>query len=167
MLFVGCFVVLFVYMMKVVIGADHAGFDLKEAIKKVDFREMCNANIEFIDIGAYSGISSDFPAIAKRMVKLLKRFIPWMRCSRQKHFGILICATGFGMSMVANRYRRIRAVNCHDEKEAIIARERNNANVLCLGAKSIDLNTAIRVISAFVSTKYFSNKRYNRRIRSF
>ena len=153
--------------MKIIIGADHAGYDLKEAIKKINFREILGGEIEFIDVGTYSAISCDYPIIAKAVAKLLKRFIPWRRRKKKKNFGILICATGFGMAMVANRYRKIRAVECRDEKDAVIARERNNANVLCLGSNFADINTAIRIISAFVGTKYYNNQRYNRRLKEF
>ena len=153
--------------MKIVIGSDHAGYDLKEAIKKINFRELLGCEVDFIDVGTYSAIGCDYPIIATSVVKLLKRFMPWRRCGRQKNFGILICFTGFGMAMVANRYRRIRAVECRNEADAAMARERNNANILCLGSSFADINIAIRTISTFVSTKYYNNQRYNRRLKEF
>ncbi len=153
--------------MKIVVCADHAGFDLKEAIKNFDFREMFGFKVEFIDVGTYSPGKCDFPLYVKKAVKLFKKFVPWMRISRQKHFGVFICASGFGSAMVANRYRRIRAVSCRSEKDAVIAREKNNANVLCLGSKFVDVETATKIIATFVETKYYGNRRYNRRLRQF
>lgn len=151
--------------MKIFIGSDHAGYETKEFIKTIDFSDTIQ-DIEFIDVGTYSEERCDYPDYAKKTVKLLKKHLPFRKTSDPNNFGILICGTGFGMCMVANRYKKIRAVVCRNVDEAKISRQHNNANVLCLGERTSMKEEIIEIINAFLSTKY-EGGRHNNRIKKF
>ena len=151
--------------MKIFIGSDHAGFETKEFIKNTHFSTI-NEDVEFIDAGTYTKNRCDYPDYAKKTVKLLKKHLPFRKTSEQNNFGVLICGTGFGMCMVANRYKKIRAVVCRNVDEAKISRQHNNANVLCLGERTTTKEEIIEIINAFISTKY-EGGRHNNRIKKF
>ena len=148
--------------MRIFIGADHNGFEMKEYIKNCDFSK----NINFIDTGTYTKESCDYPKYAKKTIKYLKKEIPFFKTSKQTVFGILICGTGFGMSMVANRYKKIRAVVCRNVFEAKMAREHNNANVLCIGANITKKEDIKDIIETFITTEFLKG-RHSRRIKKF
>lgn len=156
----------FFFYMKVFIASDHAGFKLKELIKQVDFMKILGQKVDLIDLGTHSEESCDYPVYAKKLVKFLKEEVPFRRAAGQKDFGILICSSGFGMAMVANRYKRIRAVLCRSAKEASLSRDHNNANILCIGANFTSEEDAIEMIVTFLTTK-FSGGRHSRRIKQF
>ena len=151
--------------MKIFIGSDHAGFNTKEFIKNTDFSDT-KKDIEFIDVGTYNDERCDYPDYAKKVAKLLSKNLAFSKISEQKNFGILICGTGFGMCMVANKYRKIRAVVCRNTDEAKIARQHNNANILCLGERITGKEQIIEIIKAFILTAY-EGGRHNRRINKF
>lgn len=137
--------------MKIVIGADHAGFFLKEKIK--DFLDQ--EGYEVIDVGTYSTVSVDYPEYGfKAIEKIL---------SGEAERGILICGTGIGMSIVANRFSKIRAALCHEPFSAQMARKHNNANVLVLGGRLIGDGMAIEIVKTFLNTE-FEKGRHERRI---
>ena len=152
--------------MKVFIASDHAGFELKEAVKHVDFVKIMGKKVDIIDLGTHSKESCDYPIYAKKLVGILKDEIPFRRAARQKDFGILICSSGFGMAMVANRYKRVRAALCRSAKEASLARDHNNANILCIGANFTNVEDAVEIIVTFLTTS-FSGGRHARRIKQF
>ncbi len=152
--------------MIVYIGSDHAGYDLKEYIKQVDFEQIIGFRVDFIDVGTRSKESCDYPYYAKILVKLLKKKLPFRKAGKQKTFGILICGTGFGMSMVANRFRKIRAVVCRNEEDAKIARKHNNANVICIGERATNKADALESVVAFLTTP-FEGGRHTKRIKMF
>ena len=110
---------------KICIASDHAGYDLKEKIK--DY--LINKGMPIIDLGPRSPISVDYPDYAK---KLAKRLI-----SKKSDSGILICGSGTGMAITANKFKGIRAAQCYSKKSTILSRQHNNANVICVGSRMI------------------------------
>jgi ribose 5-phosphate isomerase B len=139
---------------KIVIGADHGGFDLKEAVKTF----LDKKKYEIIDVGCSSADSVDYPDFAEKAVKIFSE----KRCD----FGILICGTGIGMSIAANRHREVRAANCRTKQLAVLSREHNNANFLCLGARVIDEPLALELVDVWLHTE-FAGGRHQRRIEKF
>jgi ribose 5-phosphate isomerase B len=136
--------------MKIIIASDHAGVELKTSIIN-DFPE-----IKFSDLGLHPGQNGDYPDIAKN---LCQNFL-----QEGFQFGILICGSGMGMSISANRFSSVRAALCFDEKIAKLSREHNNANILCLGARFISQKKAFSIIKSFIEAK-FSNGRHGVRIK--
>jgi ribose 5-phosphate isomerase B len=139
---------------KIVIAADHGGLELKELIK----RSLVGFGYEVEDVGCFSKDSVDYPEFAEKAVSLILK--------NECQMGILICGTGIGMSIAANRYRRIRAANCSNVYTARMSREHNNANVLCLGARVLDADTAVDMVRVWLETA-FSGGRHQRRISKF
>jgi ribose 5-phosphate isomerase B len=139
---------------KIVLAADHGGFELKESIKK----NLLNAGREILDVGCSSSDSVDYPDYAEKAVSALLAG----ECER----GIFVCGTGIGMSIAANRHREIRAANCFDTNTAKLSREHNNSNVLCLGARVLDTDTAILMVKTWLETE-FSGGRHQQRIAKF
>ncbi|MCS7279655.1 MAG: ribose 5-phosphate isomerase B [Thermodesulfobacteriaceae bacterium] len=136
---------------KIVIASDHAGFNLKEKIKEFLTKE----NYQIIDIGCYSCNSVDYPIYG---VEAVKKVI-----EKEADFGILICGTGIGMSIVANRFQGIRAALCNEPFSAKMARLHNDANVLVLGGRIIGEAMAIEIVQTFFSTP-FEGGRHERRL---
>jgi len=135
----------------IALGADHAGYELKEALKE----QLEEKGLSVADHGAFSRESVDYPDFACSVAKAV--------ALRQAEFGILVCATGVGMSMAANKVPGIRAALVADEETAILCRQHNNANILCLGAKSTSPREASRIVEAFLNTR-FEGGRHERRI---
>lgn len=136
---------------KLLIAADHAGFDLKEDIKTFTF----NQDIEWIDLGTYSGDSVDYPDYGFKMADALKQ--------GQADLGIIICGSGIGISIAANRYPHVRAALCTTPEMAQLSRQHNDANVLALGSRIISSETAKECINAFIDTE-FEGGRHARRV---
>jgi ribose 5-phosphate isomerase B len=139
---------------KIVIGSDHGGFELKETIKD----SLLQRDYSIIDVGCSSVDSVDYPDFADKVVS----HIVDGTCSQ----GILICGTGIGMSIAANRDRRIRAANVHNLFTARMSREHNNANILCLGARVLETDLALEIVSVWLDTE-FSGGRHQTRIAKF
>lgn len=137
-------------MTKIFIGSDHAGFQLKEAIINELMLEY-----EITDCGTSSKESTDYPVYAHAVAKHV--------IETPTSIGILICSTGIGMSMAANRHRGIRAALCHSVKESKLARHHNNANILVLGADHTPSDIALEMIKSFLATS-FDGGRHERRI---
>ncbi|MDF2953581.1 MAG: Ribose 5-phosphate isomerase RpiB [Thermodesulfobacterium sp.] len=138
-------------MGKIVIASDHAGFYLKEKVKEFLQKE----NHEVIDVGCFSAESVDYPEYgAKAIEKIL---------NKEAEYGILICGTGIGMSIVANRFPGIRAALCHEPFSAKMSRLHNNANVLVLGGRIIGEGIALEIVKTFFETP-FEGGRHERRI---
>ncbi|MFH1587985.1 MAG: ribose 5-phosphate isomerase B [Candidatus Diapherotrites archaeon] len=140
-------------MNKIIIGADHGGYKLKELLQK----HLVKKGFEVIDLGTHSIDSVDYPDYAKRTAKKV--------LSEKNSIGILICGTGIGMSMTANKFKGIRAALCWNEKTAKLAREHNDANILCLGARVLKKNEAVKIMNAFLKTKTSKEKRHQRRVK--
>lgn len=152
--------------MNIFIGSDHAGFKTKQFILNNFNTKITSFKINFIDVGTNTEDKCDYPDYAIKLITLLKKQLPYKKTSEQKNFGILICGTGIGMCMVANRFKKIRAVACRSVEDAKISREHNNANVLCIGARTTDKSTIIEIIKTFIETKY-EGGRHDIRINKF
>ncbi|MDA3967024.1 MULTISPECIES: ribose 5-phosphate isomerase B [Helicobacter] len=138
-------------MTKIFIANDHAGFEFKNEILKIlEILEM-----DIVDLGTNSSSSVDYPDFANILCKEV--------LNNQKSYGILICGSGIGMSIAANRHNGIRAALCNESLSAKLARKHNDANVLCLGARLIGLEMAREIIVAFLCTS-FDGERHLRRI---
>jgi len=136
---------------KIAVGCDHGGLELKQLV--VDL--LTKRDIEVIDTGCHAGESVDYPCYAEKVCKLLSAG----DCAR----GILICGTGIGMSIAANRHRDIRAALCHESFTARMSREHNNANVLCLGARVLGTEVALEIVSVWLVSE-FGGGRHQRRL---
>ena len=139
-------------MKKLFISSDHAGFNLKEEIKK-NFENKYS----FIDLGTDdSKISVNYPDYAHKLCKKVSK--------NPKNIGILVCGSGMGMSMAANRHKKIRAAICYSVKNTKLSRLHNNANIITLGSRLTKKNTAFKCIEAFVNTK-FEGGRHKKRVK--
>ena len=140
--------------MKIVVAADHGGFALKELIQN----NLLQAGHHILDVGCSSNASVDYPDFAEKAVaKILSG-----ECQR----GILVCGTGIGMSIAANRHKQIRAANCFDVNTAKLSREHNDANILCLGARVLETEDAMRMVTTWLETE-FAGGRHQKRIAKF
>lgn len=137
--------------MKIVLGADHGGFSLKEVLKE----HLTKKGIEVIDKGCFSTESVDYPIYAKYVAESI--------LNNEADFGVIICGTGLGISISANRFKGIRAALCYNTTMAKLAREHNNANVLAMGARMTGDVLAIEILEQFLSTN-FEGGRHQRRI---
>lgn len=137
--------------MRIAIGADHAGFALKEILR----RELEGLGDEVIDFGTYSEESVDYPDIALPLAKAVAR--------AEHDFGVLICSNGVGPSIAANKVHGIRAALCNDVFSAKRARQHTDANVLCLGSWAIGRGAASEVLRAFREAT-FEGGRHQRRL---
>lgn len=135
----------------VAVGADHAGFELKTILMP----ELGRLGLSALDLGADGPESVDYPDFAEAVVAAMK--------DGRARWGLLICGSGIGMSIAANRHAGIRAALCHDEETARLARQHNDANVLVLGARLIDRERAKRCLEVFFSTP-FEAGRHARRV---
>ncbi len=137
--------------MKLVIGSDHGGIHLKEVLKQ----HLAERGIEVTDAGTYTEESCDYPDIAVKV----SREITAGNAER----GILVCGTGIGMSMAANKVKGIRAALCGDVFSATMSREHNNANVICLGERVLGPGLALSILDAWLDTE-FAGGRHERRV---
>ena len=137
---------------KVVIGADHGGFELKKYLVE-NFK---NKQIEWIDVGTYSDESCDYPLIADKLAKVI--------IGGQAHFGVLICGTGIGISIAANRNKGIRAAVLYSDEVAKLAREHNDANVAVFGARTQNKEDVMQYLESFLKTDFSNGERHCRRI---
>ena len=137
---------------KVILASDHAGFKLKEEIKKF----LIKKRKKVIDLGTKNTSSVDYPDYAHLLSKKMKK--------TENQFGILICGSGTGMSMAANKHKNIRAALCYDIKSAKLSRQHNNANVMTIGSRFIKKNAALKCVSIFLKTN-FDGGRHSRRVR--
>ena len=137
---------------KICIASDHAGFSLKESIKD----HLINKYVSIFDLGPYKNKSVDYPDFAKKLSKKV--------ASNKGSFGILVCGSGMGMAIAANKTKNIRAALCYSKKNTKLSRLHNNANIITLGERLIDKNKAISLIKIFLSTK-FEGGRHLRRIK--
>jgi len=137
--------------MRVFLAADHAGFPLKEALAQ----HLRQQGIEVVDLGTHSPESVDYPDFAHQLAQAVAQ--------DPSAFGILLCATGIGMSIAANKHRGIRAALAHDAYTAEMARRHNNANILCLGGKVTGEAVAKQMVDLFLATP-FEGGRHARRV---
>lgn len=137
---------------KIAIGCDHGGYELKKEI----IQHLTDRGFEVFDLGCDSPESCDYPIYAKAVTEKIN--------AGEADLGILVCGTGIGMSMAANKQQGIRAALCHDTFSAQATREHNDANVLCMGARVIGPGYALMVVDTFVDTEFSNDERHKRRI---
>jgi len=138
--------------MKIAIGSDHAGFKLKETVKEF----LKTSGIEVIDFGTHSEESADYPDFAFPVAEAVAK--------KEFDFGILICGTGIGMSITANKVAGIRAALCNDLFTANCSKEHNDANVLCMGGRIIGEGLAKAIVQTWLERK-FQGGRHERRVK--
>ena len=137
--------------MNIAIGSDHAGFERKQEILK----HLLSLGHEVQDLGTYSKDSMDYPDIAVEVALKVAQ--------NQVERGVLICGSGIGVSIVANKTEGVRAANCVNEEMAQMARQHNDANVLTLGERLVDKTTAINMVDIFLTTS-FEGGRHEQRV---
>jgi ribose 5-phosphate isomerase B len=140
-------------MRKIYIGADSAGYRLKEEFKVY----LQSLGYEVFDMGADSERSSHYPVFARAVCEGVQADI-------ENSFGILICGTGIGMSMCANKHRGIRAAVCSDTYSAKMTRIHNDANVLCIGARVVGTSLATDILDAFLGAQFEDGGRHRERV---
>lgn len=136
---------------KIIVGADHGGVELKDSIKK----HLKEKGYEVVDVGTNSKDSCDYPVYAHRLCKKLQ--------DGEAPLGILVCGTGLGMSIAANKHKGIRAACCSDTFSARMTRVHNDANVLCLGGRVLGDALALELVDNFISAE-FEGGRHERRV---
>jgi ribose 5-phosphate isomerase B len=137
-------------MTNIYIAGDHAGVEYKS--KLVEFLKALKYTVT--DLGTNSNASVDYPDYADKVAAKLKK--------EPEAFGILICGTGIGISIAANRHKHIRAALCHTIEEAKLSREHNNANVICLGARVTSITVAQGMVQKFLKTNFAGGRHANR-----
>jgi ribose 5-phosphate isomerase B len=136
---------------KIALGADHAGFAAKELVKKL----LAEMGFPVEDVGAFSADSVDYPDYARAVAERV--------AAGQARFGVLVCGTGMGMDMAANKVPGVRAATAHNLLTAHLAREHNDANVLAIGARVVSDDEALAIVREFLATE-FAGGRHQRRV---
>ncbi len=139
--------------MKIIIGCDHAGFSLKNSV----IEHIKGRGFEYIDVGTYSADSCHYPVYAHKVCEKI--------LSGEGDVGILVCGTGVGMSIAANKHDGIRAACCSDTFSARLTREHNDANVLCFGERVIGRGLAIELVDAFLDAEYVNSGNHVTRVK--
>ena len=134
------------------IASDHAGFDLKEHIKN----HLINKNISIFYIGPYNDHSVDYPDYAKKLGNRIKL--------KKSDVGILVCGSGTGMAISANKIKTIRAAVCYNLRATRLSRQHNNANIIALGSRLINKKLSLKLVEVFLKTK-FEGGRHLRRVK--
>jgi len=137
---------------KICIASDHAGFNLKEQIK--DY--LINKSVSIFDIGPYQNKSVDYPDYAKKLAKRIK--------DKKSDIGILVCGSGTGMAISANKIQGIRAAVCYNPSSTRLSRQHNNANIIALGSRLTKKSLSLKLVEIFLKTK-FEGGRHLRRIK--
>jgi len=138
--------------MKIAIGSDHAGYTLKEQIR--EYLQELGCTVE--DAGVFSEDSADYPDTAFKVALRVAR--------SEADRGVLICGTGVGMSIAANKVREVRAAHASEPVTARLSREHNDANIICLGSRIVGLETAKAIVHTFLTTAFTHDPRHQRRI---
>ena len=139
-------------MKKLFISSDHAGYKLKELIKT----NLEKRNIQYTDLGPYNTSRVDYPDFAHKVAKKVKL--------NNQNIGILICGSGMGMNIVANRHKNIRAAQCYNLKSTKLSRLHNDANIITLGSRLLTNKIALSCVNIFLNTK-FEGGRHKKRIK--
>lgn len=134
------------------VGSDHAGFAAKEALKPY----LEEKGLDVTDLGCFSEEPCDYPDIAREVAEKV--------LEHQDARGLIICGSGIGVSIAANRFKTVRAVNANTEQLAEMGRKHNNANVLTMGARVIDVETMKKIVDKFLTTEFEGEERHERRV---
>ena len=137
---------------KICISSDHAGYETKEFIKE----HLIKSKISIIDLGPFLKKSVDYPDYAKKVSNRVSK--------RKSDMGILVCGSGTGMAISANKIKNIRAAVCYNQKSTRLSRQHNNANIIALGARLTKKNLSLNLVEIFLKTK-FEGGRHLRRVR--
>ncbi len=137
-------------MKKILIASDHAGFKLKEIIKK----HLSKKKLIIIDLGTYNLEKVDYPDYAHKLSRKINL--------NKKLTGILVCGSGIGMEMTANRYKNVRAALCYNQKSAKLSRSHNNANIITLGSRLTKKKIVLKCINIFLNTKFKAGRHAKR-----
>jgi ribose 5-phosphate isomerase B len=135
---------------KVCIASDHAGFKLKEDIKNY----LINKNVSIFDLGPFDSKSVDYPDYAKKLAKRLK--------VKKSQVGILVCGSGTGMAISANKIKTIRAAVCYNAKSTRLSRQHNNANVIAIGSRLTKKNLSLKLVEIFLKTTFEGGRHLKR-----
>lgn len=138
--------------MKIAVGSDHGGFNYKNKIKEY----LTSRGVEVVDTGTYTSESCDYPEIAHKVAKMV--------AGGEVERGILVCGTGIGMSIVANKTFGVRAALCSDTFSARATREHNNANILCLGERVLGEGLMLDIVQIWLDTPFSEGERHKKRI---
>jgi ribose 5-phosphate isomerase B len=136
---------------RIAVGSDHAGFALKSAVKPL----LEGAGHEVVDVGTADEESADYPLYAERAARLV--------AAGEAERGVVVCGSGVGVSIAANKVRGVRAVNARDPEEAEMSRRHNDANVLALGGRRVEQDQAVGILETFMATP-FDGGRHQRRV---
>ena len=137
-------------MKKIVLASDHAGYSLKEYVKKF----LNSKNLQIKDVGTNSNVKVDYPDYAHKLSKLIKK--------NRNCIGVLICGSGQGMIMTANKHKNIRAALCYNAKSTKLSRLHNDANIITLGSRLISKKNALKLVSIFLNTKFDGGRHLKR-----
>jgi len=137
--------------MKIAIGGDHAGYDYKEKLKAF----LIDNDIEVKDVGPFDNLSVDYPDFAHPVAKLVE--------NEEADFGILICGSGNGVAITANKHKGVRAALCWEEEIASLGRQHNNANIICIPARFVSYELAESMTKIFIETS-FEGGRHEKRV---
>ena len=135
---------------KVCIASDHAGFDLKEKIKDL----LIDKYVSIIDLGPFEKKSVDYPDYAKKLANRIK--------AKKSDVGILVCGSGTGMAISANKIKNIRAAVCYNQKSTRLSRQHNNANIIALGARLTKKSLSLKLVELFLKTKFEGGRHLKR-----
>ena len=135
---------------KVCIASDHGGFSLKEAIKD----HLIKKNISIIDLGPFKNKTVDYPDYAKKIANRIK--------AKKSDVGILVCGSGTGMAISANKTKTIRAAVCYNVNSTRLSREHNNANIIALGARLTNKKLSLKLVEIFLKTKFEGGRHLKR-----
>ena len=137
-------------MKKIFISSDHAGFKLKESIKSY----LSNKKLSFTDMGPYNDSRVDYPDFAHKVARKVKL--------NKNNIGILVCGSGMGMNIAANRHNNIRAAQCFNLKSTKLSRLHNDANIITLGSRLLNKKLALTCVIAFLNTKFEGGRHFKR-----
>ena len=135
---------------KICIASDHGGYNLKEIIK--DY--LINKNISIFDLGPFESKTVDYPDYAKKLANRIK--------AKKSDVGILVCGSGTGMAISANKTKTIRAAVCYSTKSTRLSRQHNNANIIALGARLTKKNLSLKLVEIFLKTKFEGGRHLKR-----
>jgi ribose 5-phosphate isomerase B len=142
--------------MRIAVGSDHAGYEGPEPYKPAIVEYLRKKGHEVIDCGTFGPESVDYPDYADKVCDTLLR--------GEAERGVLMCGTGIGIGIAANRHKGIRAATCATPEMARLSREHNNANIICLGRRILDLEACFRLIDIWLETPFSEGERHQRRI---
>jgi ribose 5-phosphate isomerase B len=147
-----CWITSLTNLKKIFISSDHAGFELKETIKTY----LSKKKLSYQDMGPYSDDRVDYPDFAHKVARKVK--------TNKKNVGILVCGSGMGMNIAANKHKNIRAAQCFNLKSTKLSRLHNDANIITLGSRLLTKKNALNCVSIFLNTK-FEGGRHSKRIK--